>query len=235
MNIINNTLPFSANKRCAIVMGPRQVAVGSVCMLPHSRLTRILSIKDIIMCLNAGAKVTEFISETETVPLNQNNFANVFSEAHLEFLKKFNVNVKTPVEKRESYLIDIPEAPIPPAPIEEEKKEEEEVPAEPEVESVEELDVEEEIPSEETTEGGADLQEEETSESEIEAVEEEPVESEKASVEEEPTEEVSEESEELTEELEEEDTVEDETTETDEAPAETQPKESRKNRRRNRH
>jgi len=226
MNITNNTLPFSANKRCAIVMGPRQVAVGSVCMLPHSRLTRILSIKDIIMCLNAGAKVTEFISETETVPLNQSNFANVFSEAHLEFLKKFNANVKTPVEKRESYLIDIPEAPIPPAPVEEEKKEEE-VPAEPEVEAVEEPAVEEEVPSEETTEGGADLQEEEIAEPEESPVEE-------------ATEEVSEEAEESveaeeepTEELEE--AVEEETTETEEAPAETQPRESRKNRRRNRH
>lgn len=226
MNITNNTLPFSANKRCAIVMGPRQVAVGSVCMLPHSRLTRILSIKDIIMCLNAGAKVVEYISETETMPLNQSNFANVFSEAHLEFLKKFNTNVKTPVEKRESYLIDIPEAPIPPAPVEEEKREEE-VPAEPEVEAVKEpaAEVEEEnIPSEEP-EGGADLQEE-VAESEEAPVDE---------TTEEDSEEADESVEEPTEELEEEDTVEDEATETDEAPVETQPKESRKNRRRNRH
>lgn len=226
MNITNNTLPFSANKRCAIVMGPRQVAVGSVCMLPHSRLTRILSIKDIIMCLNAGAKVVEYISETETMPLNQSNFANVFSEAHLEFLKKFNTNVKTPVEKRESYLIDIPEAPIPPAPVEEEKKEEE-VPAEPEVEAVKEpaAEVEENIPSEEP-EGGADLQEEEVTEPE-----EAPVDK----TTEEDSEEAEESVEEPTEELEEEDTVEEEATETDEAPVETQPKESRKNRRRNRH
>lgn len=226
MNITNNTLPFSANKRCAIVMGPRQVAVGSVCMLPHSRLTRILSIKDIIMCLNAGAKVVEYISETETMPLNQSNFANVFSEAHLEFLKKFNTNVKTPVEKRESYLIDIPEAPIPPAPVEEEKKEED-VPAEPEVEAVKEpaAEVEEEnIPSEEP-EGGADLQEEVT----------EPEEAPVDETTEEDSEEADESVEEPTEELEEEDTVEDEATETDEAPVETQPKESRKNRRRNRH
>lgn len=225
MNITNNTLPFSANKRCAIVMGPRQVAVGSVCMLPHSRLTRILSIKDIIMCLNAGAKVVEYISETETMPLNQSNFANVFSEAHLEFLKKFNTNVKTPVEKRESYLIDIPEAPIPPAPVEEEKKEEE-VPAEPEVEAVKEpaAEVEENIPSEEP-EGGADLQEEVT----------EPEEAPVDETTEEDSEEADESVEEPTEELEEEDTVEDEATETDEAPVETQPKESRKNRRRNRH
>ena len=223
MNITNNTLPFSANKRCAIVMGPRQVAVGSVCMLPHSRLTRILSIKDIIMCLNAGAKVVEYISETETMPLDQSNFANVFSEAHLEFLKKFNANVKTPVEKRESYLIDIPEAPIPPAPVEEKK--EEDVPAEPKDEAVDEPadEVEENVPSEEP-EGGADLQEE------VAEPEEAPVE--------EATEEASEEAEESveepTEELEEEDTVEDEASETDEAPVE-QPKESRKNRRRNRH
>lgn len=224
MNITNNTLPFSANKRCAIVMGPRQVAVGSVCMLPHSRLTRILSIKDIVMCLNAGAKVVEYISETETMPLNHSNFANVFSEAHLEFLKKFNANVKTPVEKRESYLIDIPEAPIPPIPVEEEKKEEE-VPAEPEVEDVKEpaTEVEENVPSEEP-EGGADLQEEaEPEEAPVEETTEEDCEEAEESVEE------------PTEELEEEDTVEDEATETDEAPVETQPKESRKNRRRNRH
>jgi hypothetical protein len=222
MNITNNTLPFSANKRCAIVMGPRQVAVGSVCMLPHSRLTRILSIKDIIMCLNAGAKVVEFISETETMPLDQSNFANVFSEAHLEFLKKFNTNVKTPVEKRESYLIDIPEAPIPPAPVEEKK--EEEVPAEPKDEAVEEPadEVEENVPSEEP-EGGADLQEE------VAEPEEAPVEE----TTEEDSEEAEESVEEPTEELEE-DAVEDEATETDEAPVE-QPKESRKNRRRNRH
>lgn len=225
MNITNNTLPFSANKRCAIVMGPRQVAVGSVCMLPHSRLTRILSIKDIVMCLNAGAKVVEYISETETMPLNHSNFANVFSEAHLEFLKKFNANVKSPVEKRESYLIDVPEAPIPPTPVEEEKKEEE-VPTEPEVEAVEEptAEVEENVPSEEP-EGGADLQEEEAE------PEEAPVEE----TTEEDCEEAEESVEEPTEELEEENTVEEETTETDEAPVETQLKESRKNRRRNRH
>lgn len=235
MNITNNTLPFSANKRCAIVMGPRQVAVGSVCMLPHSRLTRILSIKDIIMCLNAGAKVVEYISETETMPLNQSNFANVFSEAHLEFLKKFNTNVKTPVEKRESYLIDVPEAPIPPAPVEETAKEltpqQEEEKAEVEavkaaheesLQKAAELGIE--IPSE-VTEGGADLQEEETIEPE-EAVDE---------TTEEDSEEAEESAEEPTEELEEEDTVEDEATETDESPVETQPKESRKNRRRNRH
>lgn len=224
MNITNNTLPFSANKRCAIVMGPRQVAVGSVCMLPHSRLTRILSIKDIIMCLNAGAKVVEYISETETMPLNQSNFANVFSEAHLEFLKKFNANVKTPVEKRESYLIDVPDAPIPPAPVEEEKKEEE-VPVEPKDEAVEEpAEVEENVPSEEP-EGGADLQEEEIAESEEDFVEE---------TTEEDSEEAEEAVEEPTEELEE-DTVEEETVEPEEAPVEEQPKESRKNRRRNRH
>lgn len=225
MNITNNTLPFSANKRCAIVMGPRQVAVGSVCMLPHSRLTRILSIKDIIMCLNAGAKVVEYISETETMPLDQSNFANVFSEAHLEFLKKFNANVKTPVEKRESYLIDVPDAPIPPAPVEEEKKEEE-VPAEPEVEAVKEptAEVEEDVPSEEP-EGGADLQEEEIVESEEDFAEE---------TTEEDSEEAEEAVEEPTEELEE-DTVEEETVEPEEAPVEEQPKESRKNRRRNRH
>lgn len=113
-----NTLSFNANKKCIITMGPKQVSVGSVCMLPYSTLTRIISVKDIIICLNAGAKIREFISDKETIALTPHNFANIFNEFHAKYLAKFNADIKSPVEKRETYLIDKADAPIPPKPVE---------------------------------------------------------------------------------------------------------------------
>lgn len=189
MNISNEkiTLPFSAKKRCRIKMGPKQVAVSSAALCPHSTVVRVISIKDIRLCLGVGAVVTELRNDNIETKLTINNFSEVFDEAHFEFLKQYNANIKTPVEKRESYLIDIPEKPIPPK--KEEKKEEEKVEettAEPAVEVTEPEKVEEvaealapvepeETPAEEVT---TSVESEETESTEEVAAEEPVVEAE---------------------------------------------------------
>ena len=210
-----NTLSFNANKKCIITMGPKQVSVGSVCMLPHSTLTRIISVKDIIICLNAGAKIREFISDKETIALTPHNFANIFNESHAKYLAKFNADIKSPVEKRETYLIDKADAPIPPKPVEQPKITET-------PEELTEQQKEEERADLEAVEARSEQMEEGSAELGVD------VPSMVTEAEEETTEESPETEAEPEEEVEEEDTTEEET-------SEDQPRESRKNRKRNRH
>lgn len=128
MSISNKiTLPFSAKKRCLIKMGPKQTTVGSVALCPYSTTIRVLSIKDIRLCLGVGAKVVELRNDDIQTVLTIENFSEIFDEKHFEFIKKFNADIKTPVEKRESYLIDIPKEPIPPKKEEKDEDKKEEV------------------------------------------------------------------------------------------------------------
>lgn len=111
--MINMTLPYSAKKKCIVKMGPRQVTVSSACLCPHTQTTRVISVGDIIKCLSAGAQVKEIINDkSETETLNHKTATFIFSEEHLEYLKKFNTNIRTPEMQRDSYLIDTPAAPI---------------------------------------------------------------------------------------------------------------------------
>lgn len=105
----NLTLPYSAKKKCIILMGARQVAVSSACLCPHTKTVRVITVQDIVRCLGAGARISEIINDKrDTKELNVKNAAYIFSDEHLEYLRRFNANIKTPVEKRESYLIDTP-------------------------------------------------------------------------------------------------------------------------------
>lgn len=189
------TLPFSAKKKCIIKMGPRQVTVNSACLCPYTETLRVITVGDIVKCLSAGATVLEFTRESKNIAdiktLDIKNATYVFDEEHLEYLKKFNSDIRTPVMQRDSYLIDIPEAPkkteIPETPVatpEEPKVEEptvteepqvaeetvveepkEEVKVEDTVEVTEEVTIEatteEEAPAEETTEEVEESTEEE--------------------------------------------------------------------------
>lgn len=109
------TLPFSAKKKCIIKMGPRQVTVNSACLCPYTETLRVITVGDIVKCLSAGATVLEFTRESKNIAdiktLDIKNATYVFDEEHLEYLKKFNSDIRTPVMQRDSYLIDIPEAP----------------------------------------------------------------------------------------------------------------------------
>ena len=109
------TLPFSAKKKCIIKMGARPVAVNSACLCPYTKTLRVVTVRDIVKCLSAGATVLEFTRDSKDFAdiktLDIKNAAYVFDEEHLEYLRKFNTDIRTPVMQRDSYLIDTPEAP----------------------------------------------------------------------------------------------------------------------------